>query len=271
MARPSSITESIEKELLDLYAMGYCDGEIAQKISVSRYAVVRYRKAHGLRANRSRGDRGLGRPREDESYYLYTQRILKNPSISSLMHKTVAKLLRLGRITAETAFVVFGMEPARLIHLNPPPYAQDPAKMTFAVGQKIAKIEQFIERAGIAGVPGQAIIELAKVIKTADEAEKERLAELAVMEAGFVTSSATVGGVTWYVSSIIPMQEYIAKWNEELEQIREFTKNAPEKLRRGFAFAKASGGRINRTGKKGKQGGVINIAARTAWIGVAGY
>lgn len=272
MARKSSISEEQEKNLLDLHAKGYTDGEIAGRIGVSRYAVMRYRKAHSLKGNCRPGDRGLGRPKDGESYYLYTQRVLKNPLVAAAIRKAIAKLFQLGRITAETAFVALGMEPARLTHPDPPPYAQDPERMAFSTGERIAKIEQFIERSGLAGVPGRAIMELAKIIKTSDEAEKERLAEQAVIEEGLVTSSATVAAIDWYVSTVTPVQEFIAKWREEIEQIREFTKNAPEKVRKGFAkgFTKVRE-YINRTGKKGKQGGVINIAARTAWAGAAGY
>lgn len=271
MARRTSLEEDQVKKLLDLHGMGYSDIDIAERLGVSRYVVMRYRKTAGLPANRARGDRGLGKPKDNESYYLYTQRVLKNHLIADAMRKAIAKLLHLGRITFESAFVAMGMEPARLIHPQLPRFAQDPEKMTFPAGEKIARVEQYIERSGLAGVPGPGIMELAKVVKTNDEKAKEYWAEQAVLESGLVTATATVSMIDNCVVLPTPVQRFIEKWRQEIEQVREFTRNRMpvKKIARGFTRIREY--ISSRTGKKGRQGGTINIAERAAWAGAAGY
>lgn len=264
--RPAVITGEKEELLKELHSMGYPDGKIAERMGVSRTTVARARYKLGLKANRSRGERGPGKPKPDESYFLYTQRMIQH--VAGMLGKAVKYLWEKGEIDADTAFVSRGMIPGNLIHPDVMPFVARADRINLTAAEKIVFFEQKMERAGLAGVPGIEIIELARVYKTGDPEECFRLACECIKKAGLINASATVQHVEYGILGPVPAAEYRKKWEEELQQALKW---APVQEKSKIRIPKTFGKKHSRNGKKGKQGGIVNIRDRQAYISAAGY
>jgi len=264
--RPAAITAEKEEILKDLHSKGYPDGEIAERMGVSRTTVVRARYKLGLKANRGRGERGPGKPKPDESYFFYTQKLIQY--VADVLNKATKHLQENKEIDADTAFVSRGMFPGNLTHPDLAPYVAQADRINLTAAEKIVFFEQKMERAGLAGVPGIEIIELARIYKTGDPEECFRLACECIKKAGLINASATVQHVEYGILAPVPAAEYRKKWEEELQGALQW---APVQERSKIRVPKTFAKRRSRTGKKGKCGGTINIHDRQAYASAAGY
>jgi hypothetical protein len=226
----------------NLYERGLPDGIIAEILGVSRPTIVRLRQELNLPANREVGQRGPGKARDEKSYYLEVKRVLRNPEVGRALHEAAREAANEWRGTADEskAWIATGLDPAPVPHFNPGPYAGDPAKMDLTTAKLIAHTEQRAEYAVVAGVPGPAIFELARVIKTADKSLVRKLALEAVRTAFMVGVHQTVAAVRQFLEEVgergrEAYEGWKAMWRELKEKLFAW---APvrEERRRSFRF-----------------------------------
>lgn len=256
-------------KLVEYHKKGYTDEIIAQKLGVSRATVVRRRKQLGLKANRKRGERGPGKVKEESMYFKESMRLMKY--IGGLIYQAAAEYLAKTGDESK-AWLATIVEPGTVPHPAPGAYYKKPENTDLGAVKFICDYERKADLSGMAGVPGPAIIELAKVYKTADEETKRSLAMKAVIEAGFVNVISTVKEVI--EKGTMKLEMYKQIWSQRLKDACSW---APLKvdnshLVRTFRFKALSYGRSRTaTGQLGKQGGIRNIQVRRALLGVAGY
>lgn len=268
--RPSKEIDIIK--MFELYSQGLVDSEIAKELEVDRTTICRRRQEFNLKANRKVGVRGPSL-KDEECYWIAVRRNLK------YIGKYIARAAR--EYYEETGdfqryFISQIMEPLPEFHAIPGPHAGDPDKMNFKNVKYITDFEEIIERMGLAGCPGPAVIKLIKIYKSADEKICMNLAREAVETAGFVNSTATVE----YIESSSDIG--LEVWNPELRKafwedaenialewspVREWpVKKIPKNA---FQAKKTEG--TGRTGKKGRGGGTQSINNTRAFQAAAGY
>lgn len=270
MARPKKEIDFLKFD--QLYAGGYTDAMIARELGVDRSTVVRRRQALGLPANRKRGQRGPS-VRDSEPYWLAVKR-----SIKYVWNYIIDAARQYYKETGdfERYFICYILEPRPMYHGAPGPHAPDPARMNFTSAKRIVDFEQTMEMTSMAGVPGPAVLELAKVYKSADEETCQRLARQAVETAGLVNCYATVSEV----KELINPKDFFRYWKEQLnqafswvpykqwERVKTFRKAARVKERVKEAVNSVIPGRA---GKRGKGGGITSIHNYCAYQGALGY
>lgn len=200
MARPRAVID--KDEFLLLYRKGFSDQVIAEHFCVHRSTIARKRRQMSLPPIRKRGERGPGTVQKDMPYYAEIFRLLKH----------VGKYIReeTRRVRCEAAaqgnkevqerlyllsWLAAGVDPAPVPHPVPGKYVQDSLRPKSERVRHLLNLEYLADRAGLAGVPGPSIINLARVFKTADEKTKSELVRQAIAEAGYVGVHETVDHV----------------------------------------------------------------------------
>lgn len=254
------------KLFVELYQKGFTDEMIAQKLGISRATVIRKRRELGLRPNRKRGERGPGKVSEDKSYYVEVVRLMRHVG-KEIFSAATRYLASTGDESKAWAATV--IDPGNIPHPAPGPHAVKVEKINLTTAKFICEYERRADMANMAGVPGPAIIELARVYKTVDEETKKELAMKAVLEAGFVRVCETVKEVVKRGTEKI--SEWKQIWSERIKKACEWApvkKEAP----RIWAFYGAACESIRTgTGQLGRGGGIRNIEVRRALLGAAGY
>jgi hypothetical protein len=267
MARPR-ITIDYNK-FQKLYDAGYQDAEIARILGVDRSTVTRRRQAINLPANRKRGERGPA-VKEDEPYWKAVTRVLKY--VKDYISEAAREYYKRTN-DFERFFICYCMEPKPMYHANPHAYYSDPQKMNYKAVQKIVEYEQKMDQASMAGVPGPAILELAKVYKSADEETCKQLAKEAVETAGFVNCDCKVCDVT----IMTPPKDLIRFWKNRLAEILSWTPvkewETAKRIRKATIKAKEKVASVacGRSGRRGKGGGLQSLNNHLAFQAAQGY
>ncbi len=259
-------------KFMKLYDEGMTDQAIADALGVSRQTVMRTREKMGLKPNRKRGERGPGKVREDKSYYHEVMRVMRIPEVAREIYKA-AQIYRRNGGDEAASYVAAVIDPAPVPRVNPGPFCPPADKINRKEIKYIVSTEIQAERAAIAGVPGPAVFELARVIKTGSRRVIEKLAMAAVMQAFFVGVHETVKKVMSEIHPINLSRRALSAIKSGWERVKEeCLKWAPiqEETKKRMNFA-APAGRAGGTGKKGKGGGTVNLHNRTAWAGANGY
>ncbi len=263
MARP--LAEIDYDVFFELYGKGYPDAEIAKMLEVNRSTVVRRRREMGLPPNRKRGERGPA-IKDNERYWQAARRALQyvghyvRDAARDYYHRTK---------DFERFFLCFVMEPKPFFHSAPGPWVSDPAKMTFKAVKYITDYEKTADRMGLAGVPGPAILELARVYKSADEKTCRELAMAAVEGAGFINAETLVEDAI-----VMEPEIMIQHWQETEKEAMDW---APvqrwEPIKKISRIAKNIANNVGggRSGKRGRGGGIQNISAHQAFQAIKGY
>ncbi|MEW6771828.1 MAG: hypothetical protein AB1330_10645 [Bacillota bacterium] len=252
---------------------GLPDEAVAEALNVSRPTVVRLRREHSISPNRRRGERGPGKARAQKTYYGEAKRVLANPDVARALGDAARDFRKNGGDEAKS-FIATGLDPAPVPVFVPGPYASDPEKTNITAVKYILKAEERARQAAVAGVPGPAVFQLARVIKTASKNVVRRLALKAVAEAFFVGVHQTVDAVcSWAEKLKLNLQDLFDRsrrgWQEVKEKALAWAPIQEEK-KPLFRFRVPSGGR-SRTGKVGSRGGRQNIRVRRAFAAANGY
>lgn len=205
------------EELIEYHTMGYPDGLIAEKLGVSRETVRRWRGRLGLAPNRKRGERGPT-VLSGQAYYNTCSRLMKYTG--RYINQAAQEGLEQGEIDPETCFLSGIMQPAPVRHPQPVLAPQNPLPVTDAQAERIVSQESQQAMAGLAGVPGPAILELARIYKTASEATIKELSRRAVRESGLVGILATNGDVR--DNGTVPVHRWQKTWQETSENLQEW-------------------------------------------------
>lgn len=248
----------------DLWKSGFPDVAIAEKLNVSRTTIARKRKELNLPSNRSRGQRGPGAVRSSKPYHLEVKRLLKH--LGALIYREAQKYRETNRnpedlLTSWCAtYISVGPIPQPILF----PYVAQAEKTSIKMAKFAVKTEQQAERAGLVGVPGTAIIELAKVYKTASQQVKEELARKAVEEAGYVGEHETVENVEKRGTTKVSF--YQAKWLAEKEQAIAWAPIKETRKRQRAGYSNYCG-----YGSRSKKNILHNIEINRALLGAKGY
>lgn len=252
---------------------GLPDDAVAEALNISRPTVVRLRQERRISPNRRRGERGPGRARTQKTYYEEVKRVLSKPEVARTLGDAAREFRKNGGDEAKS-FVATGLDPAPVPVFLPGPYVSDPEKTNITTVKYILKAEERAQRAAVAGVPGPAVFQLARVIKTASKDVVRCLALKAVAEAFFVGVHQTVEVVRKTADGLkLKLEDLFDRsrrgWQEVKEKALAWAPVKEEK-KPLFRFRTPSDNRV-RTGKVGAQGGRQNIEARRAFAAANGY
>lgn len=261
-----------------LHALGLQDGVIAEKLNTSRSTVLRLRKEHGLAAARRKGERGPGRVREEKPYYEEACRIMSDPDIAREIYAAARELRREGKVDEATSYL------ATIIHPRKTPRANvliaghadktNPKHVEF-----VTSFEKRMAESNQAGVPGPAIFELARIIKTGKRALIRTLARKAVLHAMFVGVHETVEAVVKKVGekTIEVSQRSVSAWNIfwnnvrakalEWAPVKEVRKPNPLKWLKRIRCGEPAA--LRRIGRRGTGGGIVDLELRRAMTAVS--
>ncbi|MEW6226502.1 MAG: hypothetical protein AB1700_00175 [Bacillota bacterium] len=252
---------------------GLPDEAVAEALNVSRPTVVRLRREHSISPNRKRGERGPGKARAQKTYYGEAKRVLANPDVARALGDAARDFRKSGGDEAKS-FIATGLDPAPVPVFVPGSYAPDPKKTNITAVKYVLRAEERARQAAVAGVPGPAVFQLARVIKTASKDVVRCLALKAVAEAFFVGVHQTVDAVcSWAEKLKLNLQDLFDRsrrgWQEVKEKALAWAPVQEEK-KPFFRFRGFSGSR-SRTGKVGSGGGVQNVSVRAAFAAANGY
>lgn len=267
----------IDQDLfLNLYNNGLTDQQIADEFGVSRQTIIRHRRAHALPPNRKRGERGSGAVREDKSYYQEVKRVMRIPEVAKAVYKAARKYRSAGGDEA-TSYVATVIDPAPLPKVNQGLWCSKADNINLTQVKYIVSVEQRAQQAVVAGVPGPAVFELARSIKSGSARLIEKLAMAAVVNAFMVGVHETVARVLKELDPIDLSRRTLSAMKSAWDRIRAAClKWAPVQRERKIAantgcYGLYSGDSGGGTGKVGRGGGRWNTHNRTAWLGAAGY
>jgi hypothetical protein len=197
LGRPKAVID--QDEFLLLYEKGFSDQVIADHFCVHRSTIARKRQQMSLSPVRKRGERGPGTVHNDLPYYVETFRLLKHLEKHIKEEARIVRSEAAGQGNEEAQVHIYlrswlatGVEPAPVPHPVPEKYAKNALRPKSENVRHLLDMEYHAARAGLAGVPGPAIIKLAQVYKTADERTKSDLTRQAIAEAGYVGVHETV-------------------------------------------------------------------------------
>ncbi|NLX01341.1 MAG: hypothetical protein GXY40_02300 [Syntrophomonadaceae bacterium] len=263
MARPVLDVDIVE--LVRLHSSGYPDGEIAKLLGVSRRTIIRKRQELGLEANRKSGEKGY-HFRETEPYWQAVRRALRH--VGNYINEAAREYYQKTK-DYERYFICMLLEPKPMFHAAPGPWAADPQKMYFKHVKYITDFEKTMDMTSLSGVPGPAILELARLYKSADEELCKDLARQAVEGAGFVNAHDTVE----MVDECIPPESYEEFWEEEERKAMDWTpiKQWEPVKKLGKAIRRVTNTISLGTGRKGRGGGRKNIKDHQAYQAAMGY
>lgn len=264
MARPAKEVDTIK--MFELYSKGLVDSEIAKQLGTSRASIVRRRQDFNLKANRKIGDRGPA-VKENELYWVAARRALRYVGrfIQNAAREYYEETGDYNRY-----FISMIMEPRPMFHACPGPHkGKEFENMNFTDIKYITDFEEAVERTALSGCPGPAIIDLAKIYKTADEETCMKLAREAVEGSGYVKAHLKVSDVIFCDAPEL----HKTFWERiELETMAEAPVQdwAPPKKIPKNAYSPIRDG-AGRTGKKGRGGGTQSINNARAYLAAAGY
>ncbi|RJX17209.1 MAG: hypothetical protein C4575_13635 [Desulforudis sp.] len=257
---------------LGFYHNGLTDQQIAEHLGVSRQTAIRFRQANGLKPNRKRGERGAGAVREHKAYYEEIKRVMRIPEVARAVYRA-AKMFRDSGGDEATSYVATVIDPAPLPRVNPGSWCSPADKINLTQIKYIVTVEQQAERAVVAGVPGPAVFELTRAVKSGSPRLIEKLAMSAVVNAFMVGVHETVAKVMAELNPVYLSRRALSAVKSTWERIwTACLEWAPvQSERRARAAAVRAGGYGGGTGKAGKGGGRVNLHDRTAWAGANGY
>lgn len=270
MARPRKYVDYNTFE--ELYNRGYHDAAIAEELGCDRSYIAKMRKTINLPANRRVGNRGPA-VKQDEPYWLAVRRALQyvGKEIMEAANKYYDESKDWDRF-----FICGVLEPKSMMHAIPSPHFGDPEKWNFKHGKNIVDYEEQAEKYSLAGCPGPAILELAKVYKSADKETRQRLAMEAVQTAGYVSAYATVADT----KALTPPEILIRFWKQQLEVVQDWVpikawspvrklKAMYTKAKEAIAVAKEYHSRGS--GRRGRGGGIQSVHNHRAYQAALGY
>lgn len=206
--------------LLNLHAQGYSDSMMAKSLGINRETLRRHRKRLGLKANREPGQRGPS-IRPDEPYWEACKRLLTYTG--RYISEAIVKCQQDQSADDVQLFLAQMLYPRNLTHPQPSKYYCSIDSMTDHTIETAIDFESKQAAAGIAGVPGPTILELAQVCRTAAPETIISLAVQAVRESGIVSVYENVDAVMQRGTT-----EYIQwdnLWREYKEEARTWLKN----------------------------------------------
>lgn len=272
LARNRSKTYSLDARMygrmMELYEKGYTDTEISRQLGVTQATITRTRQGLKLKVNRKPGDRGPGIS-ESKPYWQICNALLRNLTLNKLISQAAREHYN-DTGDWDIFFISRVREPLELYHPIPGPYAT--TNMTKKHARYMVNYEQLMDNVSSAGVPGAAIIELARLYKSTDQETNEELARQAVEESGIVNQYSTVSEVLQNNGKIVSMADHREKWTKyKQDALNFFPDDVPTKL------PKPNGGKTppppgyKADGRRGKGGGTKNISDHQAWQARNGY
>lgn len=208
------------------------------------------------------------------SYVIAVKKAMRNQIVNQAMRIAIRNHLQQCG-DEHTAWAATIVAPPIIPHPEPHTIAGMPDEMTKSMAGKACGYEARADRAGMAGVPGQAIIELYRLIESnEDNLDLIRyFAVRAVEGAGYINVDATLDQVEQITTRLVEPKEWYQQWNTMKEYATDWApKNDPlpregipqswkhPAFKPGCCF-NASGG----TGKKGKGGGKQDQASAVAF------
>ncbi|MCF8010913.1 MAG: helix-turn-helix domain containing protein [Clostridiales bacterium] len=255
-----------EEKFYEYYKQKYSDKAIAKMTGVSYQAVQKWRKKHGLKPNRKKGGRTVGKIRDDRPLYKEAKRVLNNKDISCIIRDAAYEFLvkkGINTHTEITAWASLIIPPAEVFHPAPGGYCIPPENTNLTHTSYAAHMESRQDKAGLCGVPSVELLEKAIELSNTKDAGK-KLADL-VGSCGYIEEHRTVGEVRQRV----PDQQ--KKWEKIWDEYKEKSISWAPVQRESKSKAGGIQEKIRVSGKKGKGGGTKNIQAAKAFQGVAGY
>jgi len=252
-------------ELIEMHSRGYPDGEIAKRLNVSRRTIIRRRQELGLKANRKSGEKSF-HFKETEPYWQAVRRALKY--VGNYIMEAAREYYK--KTKDWLRFFISGfLEPKPMFHPAPGQWAANPDRMYFKHVKYITDFEKSMDMVSLSGVPGPAVLELARLYKTGDKELCKELAMKAVEGAGFVNANDTVE----MISECIPPDFYEEFWEAEEQKAIDWTpiKQWEPVKKLGKAIRGVTNIFSSGTGKKGKGGGRKNIKDHQAYQAAMGY
>ncbi|MCL6559580.1 MAG: hypothetical protein K6U74_12435 [Firmicutes bacterium] len=256
------------QEFLNLYAKGYTDELIAENLSVSRSTVIRIRKEQKLQPNRKKGGRGLGKPKENESYYLQVRQLMNDPLLSRKIWSAARKVkgdneIKDGESLAYTATII---DPYPVVPRFAPGIASvKPEEVPESAVKFIINSMKLAEAACLAGVPGKEIFQLARIIGTEDEERKDGLALAAVMSAGYVNVDARLGEV----EQPLRMTARSETWDEQMSQLINSEAIKIKEIKAKFTRYRHTVWGKTGTGMRGNGGGIRSYESAVSFSGLS--
>ncbi len=227
MARPKAMID--EELFLKLYEKGFSDLAIANYFSVHRSTIVRKRQQLSLSPTRGRGERGPGRVQPGEPYHKETLRLLKyvGPLIREQAEKMRYRALSQADQEIRERLCLQSWLATGVCSL-PIPHLRSGKGCSLGEG-RFLRLESLTDKAGLAGVPGISILELARIFSTKDEQAKKILAKQAILEAGYVGPHETVAQVL--CRGLTGYDQWKKLWKEQRELALKWTMERQKKYR----------------------------------------
>lgn len=212
------------------------------------------------------------------SYVLAVKKAMKNQIVNQAIRIAIRQHLEQGK-DEHTAWAATLVAPYSIPHPEPHTIAGMPDEMTHKMAGRASEYEARADRAGIASVPGNEILELYRLIESGQDnlALIKLLATLAVKRAGYINADATLEQVEQMTTRIIEPKEWHEQWIAMKENaIAWAPKEDPlpkdgipqnwkhPAFKPGYCFSSNGG-----TGKKGKRGGKQDEANSVAFSAVS--
>ncbi|MBO8128968.1 MAG: hypothetical protein H0Z39_07190 [Peptococcaceae bacterium] len=292
---------------LDGYFLcGMSAAEIGRRLNVSKMAVTKGLKCYdpeayrAERARRKRENVEIRRRKDRErkrtpearekdrerkrrerflgtSYIKAVQQLLRDPEVLAVMRRALREM----NATREQRTFAMLLPPIPQIPHPVPHEAKDPIYTTPSEAAGRATYEIRISSRILFGVPGPAILRIREALDSFNLGKAIQLAREAVRDAGFVNPETTVGYVLQQTATIDP-NTLPGYYDQVIQDARDWAPALePETpppdvlVRRWYAQARAAERESRRvwygtcgTGKKGKGGGLQNVATRQKWDAV---
>jgi len=237
------------EKFYDLYEKGYTDKIIADYLSISRPTVINIRKARKLKSNKERGERGVGKPNENKTYYLETKRLMNHQKIAQRIWAATKEIMNGSEEYAATVIDPYPIVPRYL----PGIASQKPEEAYISTIDFLISSGRLFESSTTAGVPGAEIFDLAEIIDTEDEDKKNEYALKAALGAGYVNIEAKL-----HEARIIPASRRNEIWDDHKDELINFLKIKERKAPKLTVYKPQVWAKTG-NGKKGNGGGYQNI------------
>jgi len=252
-----------EETFYELHSQGYSDSAIAKFLGTSQSTVTRFRQKLKLAPNKKRGNRSVGKIKEDMPVHREARRLLNDPKIHRIIKRAVIEYIQKYG-DEETAWATTIIDPADVIHPAPGSYCAAAEKTNITHVNFITSIETRQDRASIAGLPSVELLELAREIR--DNEKMYSLILPLIKQSGYVNSHITVAQARTKGNDNVNLWRKI--WDEYKNQSLEWApvKKESQSKVKGFREKPRTS-----NGKKGKGGGIQNIGASQAIVSALGY
>lgn len=247
------------EKFYDLYEKGYTDKAIADHLSISKSTVVNIRKTRKLKPNRERGERGVGKPNGNKSYYLEVRRLMGHQKIAQKIWAATKEIMNGSEEYAATVIDPYPGIPQFLPGLA----SQKPEEAYINTIDFLINSNRLLESSVTAGVPGLEIFNLAEIIDTEDEDKKSEYALKAALGAGYVNIDAKL-----HEARIIPANRRNEIWDNHKDQLINFLK-IKERRRPKLTTYKPQMWAKTGNGKKGNGGGYQNYDNAVNFTGIS--